>query len=143
MNLLDNFSFKHLFLYLVLLLVVDIPFLRFIFGEPYAKMVQAIQGTPMQIIEGGWTKVTGVAGVYLLMALAILMFVRPRIEDNITALAWGGLLGSIIYGVYAFTAFALFTNWNLNLSLVDLVWGGVLFGIVSVLGYQIEGMGLI
>jgi uncharacterized membrane protein len=140
-NILDTFSLKHLLLYIALILAVDIPFLRFIFGEPYGKMVQAIQGTPMQIVEGGWTKMVGVGGVYVLMALAILMYVRPRIEDNVSAMAWGGLLGSIIYGVYAFTAYALFSNWDLNLALVDLVWGGVLFALVSVLGYQIEGMG--
>jgi uncharacterized membrane protein len=46
------------------------------------------------------------------------------------------ILGVVIYGVYESTSYALFKKWNLNLAIMDTLWGGALFGITTALVYQ-------
>ena len=41
------------------------------------------------------------------------------------------ILGLIIYGVFDFTNLAIFENYSLKLGLIDMLWGGILFGVSS------------
>ena len=41
------------------------------------------------------------------------------------------LLGLLTYGIYDFTNYAIFTKWDLKASIVDMIWGGVLFALVA------------
>lgn len=70
--------------------------------------------------------------VYLLMAIGLVFFVLPKADHYLSALLWGALFGFILYGVYDFTNFAILTGWPLLLSIVDVLWGAFLLGIVSV-----------
>jgi len=69
--------------------------------------------------------------VYLLLAGAIVLFVRPHLNPEtslLQAFGWGAALGLAIYGVYDFTNYALLENWSLRLTLVDLAWGAFVCG---------------
>jgi len=137
---------KNFLLILMVMLIVDIPFIRTVLGPPYGGMINNIQGSPLGIgeISSMSQKVFSVAFVYLLMALGIRYFAYDRVANvlatNGPGLEWGkeafmtaGLLGMLVYGVYAFTGFALFKNWWFSLAWADFVWGGTLFTL-SVLG---------
>lgn len=45
------------------------------------------------------------------------------------ALLTGALIGLLVYGLYNFTNLSLLKDWNLTITIVDTIWGGVIFGI--------------
>jgi uncharacterized membrane protein len=77
----------------------------------------------------------GAAGVfYLLYAFGLMMFVIvPHLAPGgwTGAAVWGGLFGLVAYGTYDLTNLATLRGWPMLLSMVDLVWGGVLSALTS------------
>lgn len=77
---------------------------------------------------------------YLLFLVGLVVFViAPAVEkDSWTrALTLGALFGLITYATYDLTNLATLKDWPLALTLVDLTWGAVLAGTVSVGTYFI------
>ena len=74
---------------------------------------------------------------YLLYAVGvILLVVQPALKQSTSLLhvfLYGALLGLVGYGTYDLTNQATLKNWPTSLTLVDLTWGALLTGIVSVL----------
>jgi len=69
--------------------------------------------------------------VWLLIPLGIILFVLPRSTPSdpyLTGLGWGFLYGVILYAVYDFTNYAMLDRWSLKMTLVDILWGGILCG---------------
>jgi len=66
--------------------------------------------------------------VYPLLAAGVTFFVLARSRTPLEALAYGALLGIVIYGVYDFTNYSTLRDWPLALALVDLTWGAVICG---------------
>lgn len=65
--------------------------------------------------------------VYLLMALALVIFVLPMAHQSpLNALLYGAILGAVLYGVYNFTCLAIFKDWPVTMAFVDWAWGTVL-----------------
>ncbi len=50
------------------------------------------------------------------------------------------ILGSSIYGIYAWTVYALLKNWTLKVAVIDTIWGGILFGLTTLALQYIEGV---
>jgi uncharacterized membrane protein len=48
------------------------------------------------------------------------------------------IFGFIINGVYETTNWAIFTNWPVPLVIMDTLWGGILFYIVTIISRYIE-----
>lgn len=106
----------------VLLIAVDCIYLYFtksIFGE----MIVKIQKFAIQ------PRYWSAAIVYILLAIAIYWFIlkpnRPLWEAF--------MLGAIIYGIFDFTSYAIFKKYELEVAVMDTVWGGVLVSIVTTL----------
>lgn len=79
--------------------------------------------------------------VYVLIPLGIVIFVLPRLPleaSGLQAFAWGALYGLILYGVYDFTNYSLVAQWPLRLTLVDLLWGGTVCGLATVIGLALR-----
>ena len=74
---------------------------------------------------------------YLLYALGPTVFVVVRAVNNNTGylkvLLFGALLGLFAYGTHDLTNQATLKNWPTLVTAVDLVWGALLTGAVSVL----------
>jgi uncharacterized membrane protein len=71
---------------------------------------------------------------YLLFIVGLLVFaVRPALVAGIpiNALFYGALLGLISYATYDLTNLATLKDWALIVTIIDLIWGTVLGGIVS------------
>lgn len=80
--------------------------------------------------------------VYILIPLGIVLFVLPRVPLEApvaTAFGWGMLFGLILYGVYDFTNYSLINNWPLRLTLVDILWGGTICGLATVIATWLRG----
>lgn len=77
---------------------------------------------------------------YLLYLVGILVFVVvPALEAEslIRAVAMGALFGLIAYATFDLTCLALFEGFPVVVVVVDLVWGAVLTGSVSAIGYGV------
>ena len=67
----------------------------------------------------------------------MIYFVLPNIkkeslyEDSIY---YGFTFGIIVYGVFDFTSATIFKEWNMNLAIIDTLWGGFLYFISSYYG---------
>jgi uncharacterized membrane protein len=77
---------------------------------------------------------------YLLFLAGLVVFViSPAVERGswMRALLFGALFGLITYATYDLTNLATLKDWPLALTVVDLTWGMVLAGSVSVGTYLI------
>jgi uncharacterized membrane protein len=71
---------------------------------------------------------------YLLIVFGILFFVLPKTGGNTTqALFWGAFFGLIVYGVYDLVNLSTLADWSLKMAVVDILWGVIVCGFVSVL----------
>ena len=109
----------------LILLVLDLIWLKTYMGPRYNIMINKIQGSEM--------KVNNIYAffAYLLMVIGLNTFVLPKLNfKNINVkdcLKYGFLFGIILYGVYDFTCGAVFAKWNTKLALIDVLWGGVVY----------------
>jgi len=116
----------HLIIYAILFVLVDAIYLTNIAG-PYGKMIANIQGEKMVM------KIMPAVIVYLSLIGAWYVFIylerkgRPYWEN----VGRAALLGFFIYSVYDFTNLAIINKYQLDLSLIDSVWGGLLYGITT------------
>jgi len=76
--------------------------------------------------------------VYIAIAIGIIVFVLPNIETKKTdndrlksALLYGGSFGTLSYAIFDFTNHFMFEKWDIYVSLMDTIWGGILCSIVS------------
>jgi uncharacterized membrane protein len=77
---------------------------------------------------------------YLLFIGGLITFViSPALEKHswIHALLYGALFGLITYATYDLTNLATIKDWPLAVTIVDLIWGSVLAGSISVITYLI------
>ncbi len=82
---------------------------------------------------------------YLLFIVGLLVFViKPALLHGrpIEALYLGALFGLISYATYDLTNLATLKDWPLIVTIVDLVWGAVLGGAVS-MGSALIGRGFL
>lgn len=80
------------------------------------------------------------AAFYLLYVVGVVaLAVVPGIREGalLGALWRGALFGFLAYATYDLTNLATVKDWPLDLTLVDLVWGTVLTGAVSFVGYSV------
>lgn len=89
------------------------------FSSQYDSMMKTIQKSPLKM------KPLYALVVYVLMILGwkLLIDNKKNIVRNSV------ILGLVIYGVFDFTNLAIFDNYSLKLGLIDMLWGGLLFGI--------------
>jgi uncharacterized membrane protein len=77
---------------------------------------------------------------YLLFVFGMMVFViAPAIKaETFWQAIWlGTLYGLITYATYDLTNLALLKGWPLKVVVVDILWGIILSGIVSIAGYRI------
>lgn len=122
---------KQVLISILTLLILDILWIMFFMGKKYQEQIPQIQGTEL--------KVNNMMAIvaYTLMVLGLIMFVLPNIREGYElrdSLVYGFLFGIIVYGVYDFTNAVVFEKWNINIALVDVLWGGFVYFISSYVG---------
>lgn len=114
------------FIYGVLLLVIDFIFVYTFMSKKYQIMVSKIQKSPMVI------KYEFVLLSYFLMLLGLYIFVLPKLEKkNKRTIKYGFFYGIILYGVYDFVCASIFQDWDLKLMVIDIIWGGFVYSLIS------------
>lgn len=126
----ENLVFQFLIIFLSLILIDSV--YLFLIGEKFMGMIRQIQAE--NVIFRKWSAVV----CYILLSLAILVFIYQPKRN----LGYAFLLGLIIYGVYESTSYALIRRWDLNIAIMDSVWGGVLFVLATLLSkYLVKKVG--
>jgi uncharacterized membrane protein len=77
---------------------------------------------------------------YLLFTAGLVVFViTPSLEKQSWehALLFGAFFGFIAYATYDLTNLATINNWPLLVTIIDLIWGSVLAGSISLISFFI------
>jgi uncharacterized membrane protein len=114
-------------LILVIILVLDGIYLSLIKGQ-FENMIIAIQRVVMTV------KYVPAMFVYVLLVSGLYYFIVSKNKSVLDAF----LLGVLVYGVYDMTNYATIKKWSLQLALMDMLWGGVLFGLTTYLVYKLR-----
>ena len=103
---------------LIILILIDSIYL-YLTKNLFKKMVLEIQNSDLQIrLESGLM-------VYLLITIGLYYFIIKEKRSPYDA----ALLGLIMYGVFDFTNYAIFKNYDIYIGLMDTLWGSILCGL--------------
>ena len=108
------------------ILLLDFIYFYF-FQESMMKMISMIQKNPVKINF-----------IYFILCYLFLTFVLYYfiIRENKSPMD-AFLLGLSTYAIYELTSASLFTNWKLWVVLLDSLWGGILFFLVTMIYYYL------
>ena len=77
---------------------------------------------------------------YLIFIVGIILFaVLPAVTDGnaMKAVALGVSFGFIAYATYDLTNLSTLKDWPLIVTIVDMIWGGILSGSVAIISFYI------
>ena len=121
---------------LTIYVIVDFIWIS-LFMQPYftanlGHLLRESVGTGFLITYGSIFFVFYVLGLYW-------FGVRAGIGSNsaLTATLSGAFLGFLAYGTYGLTNFIFFKDYPISITILDITWGSVLGGVVSLCGYLI------
>lgn len=125
---------KVFFTVLVAFLILDSIWLGWLARDFYVSHMG-----DMMNMEDGKVRLNYVAAalVYVLLAAGVVAFPLARVSaetPTVSVFFWGCLLGAVIYGVYDMTNKATLKEWPLVLITIDVLWGAVVCGTVTVIG---------
>ena len=104
----------------ILLVVVDFIYLNII-RSYFENQVKIVQGSPLQV------NVLGLVLCYIFLIFGLNYFIIKSKKSAYDAF----LVGILIYGVFETTNYALFKKWSIFTVILDTIWGGTLFAIVT------------
>jgi uncharacterized membrane protein len=104
----------------ILFVVIDFAYLNLI-KSYFQNQVKSVQGSPLQV------NFLGAILCYIFLIFGLNYFIIKPKRSAYDAF----LLGILIYGVYETTNYALFKNWSIFTVLMDTLWGGTLFALVT------------
>jgi hypothetical protein len=110
----------------IIMLVLDGIFLG-MNRDMFALQVAEVQRVVLEI------RYLGAVLCYALLIFALYYFIIKDRRPVIDAM----LLGFVIYGVYETTTYALLKKWKLQTMMIDTLWGGILFGLTTMITYKL------
>jgi len=104
----------------ILLVVIDFIYLKTT-RSYFENQVKIVQGSPLQVNFLGFI----LSYIFLIFGLNYFIIKSKRSAYD------AFLLGILIYGVFETTNYALFKKWSIFTVILDTIWGGTLFAIVT------------
>jgi uncharacterized membrane protein len=113
-------------------LVIDMIWLVLVARKFYSRHLGFIMRSDV-----GW--IPAIIFYLLFIAGLVIFVVTPAIEKHswTNALLFGAFFGLVTYATYDLTNLATIRDWPVIVTIVDLIWGAVLSGLVSVVTYLI------
>jgi len=111
----------------ILFVCIDAIYLNLMKGY-FNDQVKKIQGSPIQL------NFVGALITYIFLIYGLNYFIISKNKSVNEAF----LLGIVIYGVYEFTNLSLLKNWHVLTTILDTLWGGVLFASTTYIVYKIK-----
>jgi uncharacterized membrane protein len=119
----------------VILLVLDLLWLKIYMSGQYQTMVVNIQSKQMSV------NIPSAIAAYSLMIFGLCWFVMQNIDEEAEvgekarkSFLYGGLFGLMVYGIYNFTAAAVFKNWSSKTLVMDIIWGVIVYSLSAFIG---------
>ena len=103
-------------------------------GGQYEGMIKKIQGSKMTV------NLLYAVLTYILMIIGLQFFVISNIKEEnmlMDSLKYGFLYGMILYGVYGLTAAAVIKDWDILVTVYDIIWGGTVYFLTPYLTFII------
>ena len=118
----------------LLFLLLDLGWFSLSLNAIYIPVINQVQGSAIQmsLLKQRWW---GGLIAWCLLALGVVVFVLPLARKSLLKLvAYGAVYGLIVYGVFNWTNFVMFNNYN-NWKVIvpDLLWGVFVCTVVSVI----------
>lgn len=116
----------------ILYIALDAPYL-YLNQSLFKKYINKISG------KGATDRYYSAIMVYIALALGISVLAVPRIRNGTLvnrisdSLMFGGVFGLVSYATYDFTVHFMFEGWDLQVALMDTIWGGILSTLVALL----------
>jgi uncharacterized membrane protein len=104
----------------ILFVVIDFLYLNFI-RKYFENQVKSVQNSQLQV------NFLGVILCYIFLIFGLNYFIIKSKRTPYEAF----LLGIVIYGVFETTNYSLFKKWSFFTVILDTLWGGVLFALVT------------
>ena len=126
-------SLKSFFTALILFIVFDFLWLGVVMKDFNMRQLAEIGRIENGVFQLNYA---GAALTYLLMAMAVPLYVLPQVKkaDSVLKVFFlGAILGLIIYGVFDLTNLAILKNYPLAFIPPDMAWGAFVFGLVTVI----------
>ena len=127
-----GFNFLLFLIIYVYYILIDGAMIFLYTGKTFGSMIKNIQkGEPMK------TRMLPGIICFFVLAFGYTYFVLPRIRDEAIvqdSLKYGAIFGLVVYAVYDLTNLATFGKYSIGTAVVDILWGGVLGFIISILG---------
>ena len=109
----------------ILILIIDYFYLSNL--QPfYNRIVKSIQSENINF------NLFAAIVCYFLLILVLYYFIIKEKRNILDAF----ILGVCVYGVFDTTNMAIFKNWPLKAVVIDTLWGGVLFSLVTIIYYK-------
>ena len=113
-------NYTHLGISAFLMLAIDYIYLNLV-SKHFNHQVSLVQGSPIQM------NYVSAAICYMMLYVAWYYFIIYKNASYVDAL----LLGALIYGIFETTNKAILTKWNWDSVIIDTLWGGVLFALLT------------
>lgn len=117
----------------VITLVIDFVWLGFIANKLYLKEI----GSLIRKNSSGGMDPLWIPAffVYLVIPLLIYFFALPKGmgKGPLEAFFWGATLGGLTYAVYDLTNLATLKGWSPTVTVIDILWGAFLCGVVTLI----------
>ncbi|MGE0010534.1 MAG: DUF2177 family protein [Candidatus Babeliales bacterium] len=113
-------------------ILMDLFWVAYLMSETYHNYI----GYMFHIINGEMqlNKIAAFSAWLLIVAGAIALVLPQTMGRGIAvSLAWGAFYGLVIYGFSNLNNLAIFKNWPLTITLIDIAWGMLLNAIFMVL----------
>tara|TARA_B100001093_G_scaffold515484_1_gene591914 strand:+ start:1694 stop:2071 length:378 start_codon:yes stop_codon:yes gene_type:complete len=120
-------NYKKILISAILMLVIDLFYLKNIGTPIFGKLVKNIQGKDLKL------NLLGAGFSYLFLIIAINYFIIIPEKSIVSAF----VLGLCIYGVFDATNLAIFEKYSIKASIVDTIWGAILFSITTFITYKL------
>jgi uncharacterized membrane protein len=125
-------AIKTYFITLAVFFLIDMLWLAVVAKELYRKELGFLMSDKSNLVAA--------VIFYLVFILGLIFFViNPALnkESWKYALLAGMLFGFITYSTYDLTNLATIKNWPLKITVIDLIWGSSLGGVVSTISFFI------
>lgn len=120
--------------------LISFALLDYIFLAKIAKNFYLQKLTSHLTIENGSLVpyLPAVPFVYLIAVISIWVFVLTRVHDLQHACLYGMTLGFCMYAFYDFTNLGTLKDYPWSLTILDIVWGTFLVGVVTSLMFLVK-----
>lgn len=118
-------------------LVLDKIWFSVYFGEKFMRSASRVQSLPNSQVRILYAVLS-----YLILSFGFWYFTTPlvveakRVNNLGKAILNSALFGFVMYGVFDMTNMAVFSKYELDVALLDMLWGAFLGGIVGIVLYN-------